>query len=224
MNDVLVIFARAPRLGVVKRRLAASIGERAALRFHRHTMNALLRTAAADRRFRTVLAVTPDRSRLRIPAGVTLLGQGHGDLGIRMHRVFQQFPCRRVAIMGCDIPDACAEDAVAAFRALGRVQAVFGPASDGGYWLVALGPRRPAHPFSDIRWSSPHALADTLRNFGGRPIALLRTLDDVDTGADWERVMAGRSAALSSRMARSASPPTGSCGPGSRLSPSLRPE
>jgi hypothetical protein len=66
-----------------------------------------------------------------------------------------------------------------------------------------------------------------LRNFGGHPIALLRTLDDVDTGADWERVMAGRSAALSSRMARGASPASratgGRCGPGSRLSASLRP-
>jgi hypothetical protein len=159
-------------------------------------MNALLRAAAADRRFRTVLAVTPDRARLRVPAGVVLLGQGRGDLGVRMHRVFQRFPRRRVAIMGCDIPDARTDDAVAAFRALGRAQAVFGPATDGGYWLVGLGPRRPGYPFKEVRWSSQHALKDTLLNFGTRRTASLRTLHDVDTGADWERMMAtsGRSA------------------------------
>ena len=60
--------------------------------------------------------------------------------------------CRRfrrgnVAIIGSDIPDANAADLRAAFRALGRHDAVFGPAEDGGYWLVALGPRRPAQPF-----------------------------------------------------------------------------
>jgi glycosyltransferase A (GT-A) superfamily protein (DUF2064 family) len=97
--------------------------------------------------------------------------------------------CRRfrrgnVAIIGSDIPDANAADLRAAFRSLGSHDAVFGPAEDGGYWLVALGPRRPAQPFVNARWSTPHALADTLRNFRGRRIALLRTLRDVDTAGD----------------------------------------
>ena len=67
---------------------------------------------------------------------------------------------------------------------LGSADAAFGPAADGGYWLVALSPRRPARPFAAVRWSSEHALADTLANFSGRRIALLRTLHDVDTAAD----------------------------------------
>ena len=72
----------------------------------------------------------------------------------------------------------------AAFRALGRADAAFGPALDGGYWLVALGPRRPARPFAGARWSTPHALGDTLINFASRRIAMLRRLRDVDTAAD----------------------------------------
>src|SRR6516225_3588732 len=67
MKDTVVVFARAPRLGAVKRRLARDIGDRAALHFHRSTMIRLLRALAADRRFRTVLAVTPDRARFRLP-------------------------------------------------------------------------------------------------------------------------------------------------------------
>ena len=38
-----MVFARAPRLGAVKRRLAREVGDRAALRFHIATMTRLLR-------------------------------------------------------------------------------------------------------------------------------------------------------------------------------------
>jgi hypothetical protein len=185
MKDIVVVFARAPRLGAVKRRLAREIGDRAALSFHVGTLTRLLRALAVDRRFRTVLAITPDRARVRLPARVTRLPQAGGDLGVRMHRSFRRFPRSRVAIIGCDIPDAGPQDAHAAFRALGCADAAFGPAADGGYWLVAMSPRRPARPFASVRWSSEHALADTLANFAGRRVALLRTLHDVDTAADY---------------------------------------
>jgi len=185
MRDTVIVFARAPRLGTVKRRLARDIGDRAALRFHRETLVRLLRALLAERRFQTVLAITPDGARDRLPVRVGRIGQGRGDIGERMDRACRGFPRGRVAIIGCDIPDAGAADVLAAFKALGRAAAVFGPAADGGYWLVGLGPLRPARPFANARWSTCHALADTLVNFRGRPVALLRTLNDVDTVADW---------------------------------------
>ncbi len=187
MKDTVVVFARAPRLGAVKRRLARDIGARAALRFHLGTLLRLLRSLLADKRFRTVLAVTPDRARFRLPLAVPRFGQGGGDLGLRMHRACQRFARGRVAIIGCDIPDANAADVRAAFRALGRTDSVFGPAADGGYWLVGQAARRPARPFAQVRWSTCHALADTLANFKGRRVAFLRTLRDVDTAADLKR-------------------------------------
>ena len=183
-----MVFARAPRLGAVKRRLARDIGDRAALRFHVATMTRLVRALAADRHFRTVLAVTPDHARFRLPARVARLAQGGGDLGVRMQRAFRRFRHGRVAIIGCDIPDAEPLDALDAFRALGKAQAAFGPAADGGYWLVAMSPRRPARPFTAVRWSTEFALADTLANFAGWRVAFLRTLHDVDTAADWHRL------------------------------------
>lgn len=189
-RDTIVVFARAPRLGAVKRRLAAEIGDRAALRFHAATLTRLLWTLSADRRFHTVLAVTPDRAWLRVPHRVWCMGQGKGDLGQRMHRAFRRFPHGRVAIIGCDIPEANAADVASAFRALGHAQAVFGPAADGGYWLVGMSPRRPDHPFAAVRWSTSHALADTLANFTGYRTAMLRTLHDVDSAADWRRLNA----------------------------------
>ncbi len=184
MKDTVIVFARVPRLGAVKRRLARDIGDRGAFRFYRATLWGLLRSLRRERRFRTVLAATPDRAALVLPWRITRIPQGQGGLGKRMHRACGRFPRGRVAIIGSDIPDARASDLIAAFRALRSAGAVFGPAIDGGFWLVGLGPRRPARPFAKARWSTAHALADTVANFPGRRIALLRTLRDVDSAAD----------------------------------------
>lgn len=181
-GDTTIIFARAPRLGTVKQRLARGIGALAALRFYRGQLAGLCRSLGRDRRWRTVLAVTPDRARARWPVPLPRLPQGRGNLGERMSRALSRH--RRAVLVGCDIPALEPADIAAAFRALGRAQAVFGPAEDGGYWLVGFGPRRPARPFAGVRWSGPHALADTLANCRGRPVALLRRLRDVDTAED----------------------------------------
>jgi rSAM/selenodomain-associated transferase 1 len=188
MKELVVVFCRAPRLGTVKRRLAAGIGARAALRFHATTLARTLRRLRADRRFRTVAAVTPDRARGPWLQGVPTLPQGAGDLEARMGRVFRRLRHRPVAIVGCDIPDFSPDDAARALRLLRGADSVFGPARDGGYWLVAMGGRRPAAPFARVRWSTPHALADTLANFRGRHVRLLRTLSDVDTMEDFRSV------------------------------------
>ena len=183
-EDRVIVFARAPRLGAVKRRLARGIGAMGALRFYRGQLAAVLAALAGDRRWRTSLAATPDRARPRWPRRLPVAPQGAGDLGARMARAMR--PHRRVVVVGSDIPGIGRADIAAAFRALGRADAVFGPAKDGGYWLVGL--RRSPRlltPFGKVRWSGPHALADTLRNLEGHRIAFAATLSDVDSGEDY---------------------------------------
>jgi rSAM/selenodomain-associated transferase 1 len=191
-RPTVILFARAPRLGAVKRRLAKGIGARAALRFYRATLSATARPIARDRRWRTVLATTPRGARTDwthfVPRGTPRLEQPRGDLGARMAGCMKRYP--RAVLAGSDIPDLRPDDIAAAIRALGRADAVFGPATDGGYWLVGLGPRRPARPFAGVRWSTRHALADTMVNFRGRRVALLRRLQDVDTAEDLARLKA----------------------------------
>jgi uncharacterized protein len=183
MKPTVIVFARAPRLGAVKRRLAREIGDRAALRFHTATLTALVRDLKKSR-LNVLVALTPDRARMRLP--VPMIPQGSGDLGHRMARALARY--RHVALIGCDIPEARATDVQAAFRLLGSKDAVFGPAADGGYWLIALGPRRPSDLFGHSRWSTEHALADTLGQFRCHRVAFLRTLSDVDTKADHDRL------------------------------------
>ena len=188
----LVVFLRQPRLGRVKSRLAAGIGALAALRFHRLASAQLLRRVARDRRWRCQVWITPDRAARHPPWRVPARwrGQGGGDLGRRMARVFRTLPPGPAVIIGSDIPAIRPAHLAAAFRALGGHEAVFGPAADGGYWLVGLRrrPRLPRGLFERVRWSSAEALADTR---AGLPkdmsVALLETLEDVDDAGAYAR-------------------------------------
>jgi uncharacterized protein len=189
----LVLFVRAPRLGAGKRRLAHDLGDLAALRFERAMIALLSRRLGRDRRWRLRLAVTPDNARFAArlwPSGVPVTAQGGGDLGRRMRRALAACPPGSAVLIGADIPALAAHHVAAAFRLLGRHDVVFGPASDGGFWLV--GARRcPRLPplFGAVRWSGPHALADTLRNLPPRvSVGFTARLDDVDDGLSLRRL------------------------------------
>jgi len=192
----LVAFVREPRLGRVKTRLARDIGGVAAWQFYREALAGVLRRLGPDGRWRCWLAVTPDRTRATPglwPAGWQRVGQGSGDLGVRLARVMRSLPPGPAVIVGTDVPDLERRHVAAAFRALGAADVVLGPAADGGYWLIGAKrcPRLPAL-FAGVRWSTAHALADTLGNARGLRVVLLDTLEDVDDGADWSRLQARR--------------------------------
>lgn len=181
----LIVFTRPARLGAVKTRLAAGIGAGEAWRFHRGSVRALLARAARNPRWRTWLAVPSeaigevDRS---WPAGLKRLDQGRGDIGRRMAHAFDRLPPGPAVLIGGDIPAVRSHHIAAAFDALGRAEAVFGPAADGGFWLVGFARRaRRLDPFTGVRWSSPHALADTLARLPKDVrVAFVETLEDVD--------------------------------------------
>jgi glycosyltransferase A (GT-A) superfamily protein (DUF2064 family) len=99
-----------------------------------------------------------------------------------MQRLFDRLPPGPVIIVGSDIPAMRPSHVAQAFRLLGRSDAVFGSAHDGGYWLIGLRRRpRVLSPFAAVRWSTKSALADTLANLDGNHIAFVATLSDVDT-------------------------------------------
>src|SRR5262245_2705552 len=183
----LVVMAKLPVAGSVKTRLARDIGAAAATCFVRHAAAALLQRVGYDRRWQTVIAAAPDRSvwSRAWPRGLARTPQGSGDLGARMQRLFDCPHAGPVVIVGTDVPGMSPGHIAEAFRLLGRHDAVFGPATDGGYWLVGL-KRRPRlpRPFANVRWSSPHALADTLANLAGCKVASVATLSDIDDAGD----------------------------------------
>lgn len=191
VSRLLVIFAKAPRVGAVKTRLARDIGAVAAAMLARDLAARSLRLGA-DPRWTTRLAVTPDDAcALPLwPPALPRMGQGPGDLGQRMRRALAAGAPAPTVLVGSDIPALAPDHIAAAFRALGSADLVFGPAEDGGFWLVGLCHRRPPprRLFHHVRWSSEHALADTLAGLDGwHRVALLDRLHDLDTVDDLRR-------------------------------------
>ena len=188
MRRILVVMVKEPRPGRVKTRLGREIGMVSAAWWFRHQVARLLRRLD-DPRWQIILAVSPDHEgrQSRIwPAHLPRVAQGPGDLGDRMGRLLRGMPPGPVCIIGADVPGIMPAHIARAFKSLGAHDAVFGPAHDGGYWLIGL--KRsgaiPATLFQGVRWSGEHALTDTIASLGGLRVALTDRLNDVDTAAD----------------------------------------
>lgn len=185
MKAKLVIMVKEPHPGRVKTRLGRDIGLTNSAWWFRHQTRALLRRIE-DPRWDTLLAVSPDvegmKSRIW-PAHLPRVAQGRGNLGDRMARLMRGLPSGPVCIIGGDIPGITRSRIAEAFKALGAREAVFGPAPDGGYWLIGMKRAKPpaANILQNVRWSSEHALADSARSLGDASIVRVATLQDVDT-------------------------------------------
>ncbi len=181
-------MVKEPRPGRVKTRLGRGIGMVAAAWWFRRQSLSLIRRLQ-DPRWRLVLAVSPDAEGMasRVwPAHLPRVPQGAGDLGDRMARLLRSMPPGPVAVIGADIPGITTAHIAGAFRLIQRHDAVFGPAEDGGYWLVGLKRTAavPAGIFGDVRWSTEHALADSVASLEGIRIGYAAVLRDVDEAAD----------------------------------------
>lgn len=192
-TDSLIVFARAPRPGTVKTRLARTLGEVAALAIYRELAEHTLHVARAAGIPVHVAFTPPDAAReMRRWLGddVAYEAQADGDLGARMaHSIGARIAAgsRRVVIVGTDCPALTPAILCTALDALDHADVVFGPASDGGYYLMA---QRALHPplFHDVPWSSAQTLAVSLARAqsAGLHVALLEELRDVDTAEDWQ--------------------------------------
>jgi len=191
-GGTLVVFARAPVEGAVKRRLAAALGPARALALYEAFLDdacALAASLSSTRSIaRGVLAVTGgadhpavvERARAH---GLAIAEQRGGDLGARMANALEDnFTYGPVCVIGSDSPTLDRALVVEAFAALARHDVVLGPATDGGYWLV--GARRPAPDlFAGIEWGSDRVLVETLARLRAHDHALLPFWYDVDDAA-----------------------------------------
>ncbi len=184
----LVVFAKKPEPGRVKTRLAAQIGDDQALAFYRQTLTDLLARMATGTDWRCWISLSPDAAATDSPfwpAPFEAVAQGAGNLGDRMARAIDTLPPGPVALIGADIPAIRTDHMASAFRALADHDTVFGPATDGGFWLVGSNRSFAAGDmFKNVHFSTEHALADTLANVAalGKSAARLETLDDIDDG------------------------------------------
>ncbi len=184
---VLIVFSRWPHFAQGKRRLAHTVGETAAYRFQRQRLDALRRGIGRDARWKTLWAFSGGGSKFAPSRQV--FSQSRGDLGERMQQalhIAKQRMGRRCAVVliGSDIPAVRADHILEAFALLGRADVVYGPAIDGGFWLVGCSGRRPIPSlFDGVRWSCPDTLNDCrrrLQDLGHWSVHEVACLADVD--------------------------------------------
>lgn len=188
----LLVFAKAPRPGAVKTRLAASIGAEAAAQ--------LARAFLADT-WQRVNGLGWAAPKLAVPAGThadfglhprpELWLQGEGDLDRKLDTVLTRalatFPS--ALALGADSPSLPLAYLEKARTELATADAVLGPAEDGGFYLLGV-KRWKARLLERVAWSTAAACQQTLSALvgAGLRVRVLSPWFDVDTAADLERL------------------------------------
>jgi rSAM/selenodomain-associated transferase 1 len=189
-NAVIQLFAKPPLLGRVKTRLAADIGEKAALEVYTSLLFRQLSRLKAMNLCHVQVWVDGDFQWFN-QAGLSLYQQSDGDLGDRMAAAIKSGlrEYSRVVLIGSDCPFLDEHYLAKALSALDEHKVVIGPATDGGY--VLLGQNEYIDEiFRDILWSTSEVLADTILrlNSTATEYALLPPVEDVDNLLDLQRV------------------------------------
>jgi uncharacterized protein len=177
------IFAKPPRPGAVKTRLAAQVGARRAADLARAFLADTRAGLEAIEWVQPVVASTEP-----VPPE---WGQGDGDLGARIDRVLARgIAGAGVAIaIGADSPGLPRRLLEAARRSLDGADVVLGPADDGGFYLI--GARRPlAGALAEVPWSTPEtlAVAEARLRAAGLRVARIAPWFDVDDEAALARL------------------------------------
>ncbi len=201
----VIVFAKAPVPGEVKTRLIPRLGARGAASLHAALVERALETARAARVGPVELCCAPDASHPFFVAcakrfGVAVTAQTAGDLGARMHAVFERVvpDSGSALLIGSDCPALAPEQLREAAAALqGGHDAVLGPAEDGGYVLVGLARTSP-EVFDGIAWGGSDVMRDTCARLGAlgwrwhelaelwdvdRPDDLVRLAERIEGGA-----------------------------------------
>jgi rSAM/selenodomain-associated transferase 1 len=158
-KNVLLIFVKYPLPGIVKRRLAKTIGRDAAACLYRMFVEVILkRTECGD--FSRIVFFTPAARKQEtarwLGEEIDILPQSRGDLGARLSMAFKQvfgLGGERVVVIGTDSPLIDKRIVSEAFKKLKHNDCVIGPSLDGGYYLLGLS-HFYREIFQGINWGS----------------------------------------------------------------------
>lgn len=189
-GELLLIFTRNPELGKVKKRLAKSIGDKTALKIYQrllqHTVEITKNLQVEKWVFYSEEIPQEDMWDEEIFSKRLQKGE---DLGERMENAFRSgFTAgfSRIIIIGSDLYDLSEEDLKKAFLELQNSEAVIGPATDGGYYLLGMKTLIPG-VFSSKIWGSNSVLEATLKDLEHLPNIRLELRNDIDRFEDLEK-------------------------------------
>ena len=188
-DTLLIVFVKNIILGKVKTRLAKTIGTQGAFEVYKHIVEI------------TELETSKMKSDTRIYFSDVVIEekwsdsekfvQKGKDLGERMKNAFiDGFSdgYKRIILIGSDLPDITSEIINEGLDQLKNKEVVFGPAEDGGYYLIGL--TNVVHSiFEDKPWSTSSLLKLTLEELEkqNRSYHLLQKMNDIDTIEDLKK-------------------------------------
>lgn len=185
-KELVIVFVKNIKLGRVKTRLAKTIGNQGAFEVYSELVK-VTETATkdvfADKRIYFSEAIVKTKWINDFKAV-----QDGIDLGERMKNAFKEGfenGFKRIVLIGSDLPDITANHINKGLERLKQHDVVFGPAEDGGYYLIGLS-KMYDFVFDNKPWSETHLLEETLEELKKKRVkfATLETLNDIDTYED----------------------------------------
>lgn len=185
-KDLVIVFVKNTTLGSVKTRLAKTIGDFGALEVYKELLKITKNTVAklnSDVRIYFSNHIDTDAWK-NYPKNI----QQGADLGERMYNAFKdgfEDGYKQIVLIGSDLPDISTSHIENGLKALEKDEVVFGPAEDGGYYLIGLKCLIP-EIFKNKPWSQSHLLKKTLQelHYLNVSVSTLETLNDIDTYED----------------------------------------
>jgi len=192
VNDLLILFAKAPEPGRVKTRMIPFLSEEEASRLQRaFLLDTLQLTDALS--LRRAVACLPDADHpFFVQCGkerpLLFWNQKGADLGERMKNAFDwgfSGGFQKVLLIGCDTPTLPADLISEAVARLDSSPLVLGPSVDGGYYLIGGRPPIPSL-FDGVDWGSNTVLTETLEKVTRQQVGchLLPFWYDIDRPED----------------------------------------
>lgn len=122
--------------------------------------------------------------------GITKQQQIGADLGEKMFNALNATlkTSNKAILIGSDCPEIDTDYIHLAIQKLDTVDVVIGPATDGGYVLIAAR-KITAEIFNDINWGGSQVLQQTKKQLQQSSLSwcLLPALTDIDTAADLQQ-------------------------------------
>lgn len=191
-KNALIIIAKYPEEGTVKTRLKGVLSDQERLKLYVTLLTHTVEKLKAIRGVNTFIAFAPESSHEYFSQfNVGLISLHKGDLGIRMFEAFKEVfdtGYQKAALVGADIPDLSASIILSAMNILSDNDLVYGPAKDGGYYLVGMS-RLIREVFEDVPWSSDQTLKKSILKAEqyNYSVDFTETLSDIDTIDDLKR-------------------------------------
>ena len=182
-KNLLLIFTRNPELGKCKTRLAATIGDQAALEIYKFLLNHTVSVTKKLDVTKQVHYSVKVRENDIWDANVYSKEQQKGiDLGVRMHHAFEngfKEGFENIIIIGSDLFDITQIELEEAFDKLRQNDFVLGPAEDGGYYLLGM-KKLKSELFKNKEWGTATVLENSLSDLSGESVFLLPEKNDID--------------------------------------------